>query len=43
MRMSWALISQDFVFVGVVALCYQHHTAPVLCGVDNGVSQLPQT
>ena len=29
-------------FVGVVALCYQHHTTHVLCGVDNGVPRLRQ-
>ena len=29
-------------FLGVVALRYQHHTT-LLCGVDNGVPQLPQT
>ena len=31
------------VFVEVLALCYQHHTAHVLCGVYNGVPQLPHT
>ena len=30
-------------FVGVVALRYQHRTTHVVCGVDNGVPQLPQT
>ena len=29
------------IFVGVVALRYQHHS--MLCGADNGVPQLPQT
>ena len=33
--------SQDSMFVGVVALRYQHRTT--LCGFDNGVTHLPQT
>ena len=39
-NINWISQRTLTIFVGVVALRYQHHTTS---GVDNGVPQLPQT